>query len=230
MSDTATLFGLCAAVLIGVGIYGVIVDPRPLRKIISFNILGNGVFLLAPLNWQFLSLDWVWPDSALIATLTLIGLAVCVWVLVRPPPSPIALRLRPPGRLVAAVALLSLYALVPLTLTAGPLSADYLSIATLKATQQRVGREIRMDRRPYEQRAEGDVVITLAGEPLRVTGDTRATSPKVTLIGDFVETDAIRIRELHEYHSPWRDLASYVGLGLVVLIWVAELIRDQRSR
>jgi multicomponent Na+:H+ antiporter subunit C len=41
-----TLFGLCAAALIGVGLYGLIVNPHPLRKILAFNVLGSGVFLL----------------------------------------------------------------------------------------------------------------------------------------------------------------------------------------
>jgi len=42
----ATLFGLCAAVLIGVGLFGLIVNPHPLRKILAFNVIGSGVFLL----------------------------------------------------------------------------------------------------------------------------------------------------------------------------------------
>ena len=43
---TATLFGLCAAVLIGLGLHGLIVNPQPLRKILAFNVVGSGVFLL----------------------------------------------------------------------------------------------------------------------------------------------------------------------------------------
>ncbi|MBB3177202.1 NADH-quinone oxidoreductase subunit K [Variovorax sp. Sphag1AA] len=46
MMDPTTLFGLCAAVLIGLGLYGFIVNPQPLRKIIAFNLIGNGVFLI----------------------------------------------------------------------------------------------------------------------------------------------------------------------------------------
>ena len=44
--DTATLFGLCAAGLIGLGLYALIVNPQPLRKILAFNVIGGGVFLL----------------------------------------------------------------------------------------------------------------------------------------------------------------------------------------
>ena len=41
-----TLYGLCAAALVGLGLFGSIVDPQPARKILSFNLLGGGVFLL----------------------------------------------------------------------------------------------------------------------------------------------------------------------------------------
>ncbi|MBU8976050.1 MULTISPECIES: NADH-quinone oxidoreductase subunit K [unclassified Lysobacter] len=41
-----TWFGYCAAALIGIGLYGLIVNPQPLRKILAFNIIGTGVFLV----------------------------------------------------------------------------------------------------------------------------------------------------------------------------------------
>lgn len=44
--NTATLFGLCAAALIGIGLYGLMVSPHPLRKILAFNVVGSGVFLV----------------------------------------------------------------------------------------------------------------------------------------------------------------------------------------
>jgi multicomponent Na+:H+ antiporter subunit C len=44
--NAATLYGLCGAALVGLGLYGTIVHPQPLRKILAFNLLGGGVFLL----------------------------------------------------------------------------------------------------------------------------------------------------------------------------------------
>ena len=44
--NTPTLLGLCAAVLVGLGLYGLIVSPHPLRKIMAFNVMGNGIFLV----------------------------------------------------------------------------------------------------------------------------------------------------------------------------------------
>jgi multicomponent Na+:H+ antiporter subunit C len=46
MTDSATLFGLCAAGLVAIGLYGLVLQPAPLRKIIAFNLIGTGVFLL----------------------------------------------------------------------------------------------------------------------------------------------------------------------------------------
>jgi multicomponent Na+:H+ antiporter subunit C len=42
----ATVFGICAACLVGLGLYGLIAQPSVLRKILAFNILGGGIFLL----------------------------------------------------------------------------------------------------------------------------------------------------------------------------------------
>lgn len=42
----ATVYGLCSAVIVGIGFYGMIVQPDLLRKILAFNIIGSGTFLL----------------------------------------------------------------------------------------------------------------------------------------------------------------------------------------
>ena len=44
--SAATLYGLCSAALVGLGLYGLIVRPEPLRKVLAFNLIGGGVFLL----------------------------------------------------------------------------------------------------------------------------------------------------------------------------------------
>ena len=40
------LAGLTGAALIGLGIYGLLVLAHPLRKLVAFNLLGSGVFLM----------------------------------------------------------------------------------------------------------------------------------------------------------------------------------------
>jgi multicomponent Na+:H+ antiporter subunit C len=44
--NVETLFALCACALVGIGLYGLIVQPHPLRKLVAFNVMGSGVFVL----------------------------------------------------------------------------------------------------------------------------------------------------------------------------------------
>ena len=44
--NAVTLYGVCSTVLVGLGLYGLIMHPEPLRKILAFNLIGGGVFLL----------------------------------------------------------------------------------------------------------------------------------------------------------------------------------------
>lgn len=39
------ILALCAAGLVGLGLYGVIIAQDPLRRIVAFNVVGGGVFL-----------------------------------------------------------------------------------------------------------------------------------------------------------------------------------------
>ncbi len=41
-----TLFALTACALVGIGLYGLIVQPHPLRKLVAFNVMGTGVFVI----------------------------------------------------------------------------------------------------------------------------------------------------------------------------------------
>lgn len=45
MIGPANIFGVCGAILVGLGLYGLIASPHPLRKLLAFNLLGGGAFL-----------------------------------------------------------------------------------------------------------------------------------------------------------------------------------------
>jgi multicomponent Na+:H+ antiporter subunit C len=44
--SAATLAGLIGAAVVGLGLFGLITHPQPLRKVLAFNLIGSGVFLL----------------------------------------------------------------------------------------------------------------------------------------------------------------------------------------
>lgn len=43
---SASLFGLCGAVLAGIGLFCIVTHPSLLRRIVGFNLLGAGIFLV----------------------------------------------------------------------------------------------------------------------------------------------------------------------------------------
>lgn len=44
--STVALFWMTGSALVGLGIYGLLVSPHPLRKLLGLNLLGSGAFLL----------------------------------------------------------------------------------------------------------------------------------------------------------------------------------------
>jgi len=44
--SAVVLYGFCSAILVGMGLFGLVTHPQLLRKILAFNLVGSGVFLL----------------------------------------------------------------------------------------------------------------------------------------------------------------------------------------
>ncbi len=44
--DAATLYGLMGAILVGIGLYGIVLHEAFIRRLLAFNLLGGGVFIL----------------------------------------------------------------------------------------------------------------------------------------------------------------------------------------
>jgi multicomponent Na+:H+ antiporter subunit C len=42
----ALLFGVCGATLVGIGAFGLVAQTHLLRRILAFNVIGSGIFLM----------------------------------------------------------------------------------------------------------------------------------------------------------------------------------------
>ena len=180
--------------------------------------IGNGVHLLAPLSWELFGLGWFWPEDAPSWILTGLGLGVFLYAWPRWREEGVLLVLSP-ARLVASASLLVLWLALPLTLRAGPEAADNHSVRTLRAPE-RTGLVAGFDRDRYRVEPNGPVLVTLAGEPLRVVGAPLSRSGAVSARARFVSHDRIEILELHAHRPLGRDMPTYVGLALVAATWL----------
>jgi multicomponent Na+:H+ antiporter subunit C len=83
------LIGICASALVGLGLYGFVIHPEPLRKLLAFNLLSSGVFLLFGVIARRGAAAGLGSDpipQALVITGIIVafaGSALAVWLLLR---------------------------------------------------------------------------------------------------------------------------------------------------
>jgi len=81
MTSAATLYALCGAALIGIGLYGFVVRRHLLRRVIAFNVTGSGIFLLfGATAWRRPELGSDPVPQALIITGIVVALAATALV------------------------------------------------------------------------------------------------------------------------------------------------------
>lgn len=186
---------------------------------------GNGVNILAPLDWHTWNLGLFWPESLPTYLLTVLGAGYGLWALRYATRHPIALRRPPWSRLAVAAALAIAYVSSPAILRHGPEAADSHSLRTLRERELRPGRVAEFDRAWLRKGPDGDTLIVAGGEEILVLGSTLARSGTVSARGRFVDPETLQLEEIHEHRGWRRDLASYLGLGIVLCVWGLSLLR-----
>ena len=238
----ATVQATFAFTLILCGFFAVL-SKRPFQifAVLAFNALlhllldaieikwGNGVHLFAPFSWDLLTFALVRPDSLAIYFLTAFGLAYSLWMLGHPALNPVDLSLSSPVRNLLASVLLVVYFAAPLAFLQGPAAKDNHSVQTLREFEERPGRHVDLDRRPYTKGKTGDTVRTFAGEEVQVVGKQSTTSGYVSIRGVFIDSKTIVAHDLQEDKGWFRDGASYIGLAICMIVWILALFGRDRN-
>ena len=180
---------------------------------------ANGVHLFAPFSWELLNFGLFWPEDAPTWILTGLGLAMALYAFIRPPDRAGDLVRPRGGRLAAFAILAALYLGGPVALMAGPLAADNHFVATLQAIEDRPGRGVAFDRNRLLRNGEAAELIAWTGEHFAVSGTLPETDIMASVRGRFQDHRTVEIAAFHEHSSGLRDLASYLGLGLVLAWW-----------
>jgi hypothetical protein len=189
---------------------------------------GNGIHLLAPFSWKMVSFDLFWPEALPSILMTTLGLAYVLFVFLRLPAAPFDLRLPAVRPLALATVCLVLYGLGPIALLSGPERAGNRSIGTVRDVENRPGKSAAFDRVVLKPGPDGSTLQVFSGIEFRATGVGLDEGGLVSTHGYFVDRDTYHITAIHLHPGRARDIASYIGLVCVLLVWVRDL-RGARS-
>lgn len=187
---------------------------------------ANGVHLLVPFSWSMLRLDWFWPEHLAYQAATLGGLVFLAlsWrkiAATEPQFAPLQA-----GKTTIILCLLLFYGAGPFLFFQQALAADNHFCRTLTGKEERIGKEIELDRVPFSHADKK--VRPFTQEPLTLHGRLPETSGLISVQGYFIAPDAIQVTEYHQ-HTHYRAMASYLGLLLIGAIWAHSLIRRKFS-
>ena len=98
-----------------------------------------------------------------------------------------------------------------------------------KYKEYRAGRYVEIDRISFIKNSEGDLLRS-SYEDIKVKGMAPDSSSTISVRGVFESDDCIRIDEYHIHNRWFRSSASYVGLVLVLLLWLYSLSRGILSK
>lgn len=185
---------------------------------------ATGVHFLAPIRWSLTSFGFFWPESTLAYVLTILGFGLILFTWKQSYRTPIGASPLSARRVVVSSALVFLYIFLPFSLVEGPTEADNHFVKSLREYESRPGRYVEIDRQPYIWNEGSGFIQIFTGELLGVDGIELDRSAVVSIRGRFITEDRVRVEEYH-IHSRFRNMASYLGLSLIALLWVSALVR-----
>jgi hypothetical protein len=190
---------------------------------------ANGVHLFAPFSWEILSFHLFWPESLPTYLLTLAGFAYACWLWREAIEAPLAFSHTSTKKMILSVGLLLLYFVLPIVFLKGPLAEDNHYVNTLQAKNERVGKHVEFDRALYEKGEKVDFLESWGDEEIRILNSQFDYPTRASVRGRFVDTETIKIIEIHEHLSWFRDGSSYIGILLLISIWGVAGVRSWTS-
>lgn len=192
---------------------------------------GNGVHFFAPVSWETVNFGWFWPESWVTAALAAAGVAFLAWewigssVVGRIPVA--ASR----GRALTAVALAGAYLISPPVFTQDVLASGSHAMDVLTSSD-RVGSRVELDRVGYRPSGPGEPgapMLVVTGGEIEATGRLPSRPGTLSVRGVFVDAATLRVQAYHVHAAGTRDLASYLGLLALAVVWIRDVATERRT-
>ena len=179
---------------------------------------GSGALIAAPFSWETTRFELFWPESLPTTLITVIGAIVIAWE-IRARRRTVAAIVVDRRRFVTSALLLAAYSLTPLLAMPSVDTHDVHYIRTLREIRERPGRRIEIDRAPFVRDGDRGFIQLWTGERLEIVGPLPEGTGRLSLQGSFENEDTIRLDATH-VHRFSRDVASYIGLLALPLLWL----------
>ena len=170
---------------------------------------ANGVLLFAPFSWQLLHFGFFWPESWPTYLITLFSLGYVIFYWRKAVEEIPDLKIRSVKYHSFYLLVLFSYFILPLALLQGPQNADNHFVQTLRNYQSRSGKHI---------------------EKIRIIGKDLPSSGTVSIKGKFIDNNTIQVSQFHIHSVLFRDGASYLGLFIILLIWVISFAKFSKRK
>lgn len=182
---------------------------------------ANGVHLFAPFSWKLINFGFFWPENIFTYLLTAGGIAFFVLTWKGASGAESDLKLKSLSRYAGFGVILAVYMVAPLFILNAPEREDNHFVHTLRDYENRPGKHIELDRKQFD--AHAGTIDTFGDEEIKVKGVDLNKSAVLSINGRFVAPDTIQVTEYHVHNDVFRDGASYVGLTLILIVWIFAL-------
>ncbi|MEM7400424.1 MAG: hypothetical protein AAF304_00580 [Pseudomonadota bacterium] len=186
--------------------------------------------MLAPFDWQLFRLDLFWPESMGTYLLTAAGIMYLLFNLKKMTILNCDEFILSKKALSFCTVFVLLWLSLPFVFMQSVYDKDNHFIATLKDTQNRMGKYIELDRNTFVHAYAGNAVLTSYGEVIAIANVHSVNHmAKISIQGKFTDNVSIYVNNYH-VHTKFRDIASIIGIACVLLIWLIFTVRCLNSK
>jgi hypothetical protein len=189
---------------------------------------ANGVHLFAPFNWELFNTGFFWPENLPIYVITAFGLVYVIFYMKETLSNSLEIAFKDYKNIFLLFTCLLIYFLLPLLFLSDAEAANNHYVKTLRDVESRTGKYFEVDRGFYSASTKSDEFITPFNEKLKVNNLDLKTSETMSIRAKFLSKNEIQIIEYHIHFN--RDIFSYAGLLIVIILFTISVINTYRFR
>ena len=189
---------------------------------------ANGVHLFAPFSWELFNASFFWPENVLIYILTGFGIIYLIVHWKQSLSGSLNFSAKKVSKLVLVFLCLVLYFSLPIVFLDNAEEADNHFVKTLRDYDHRIGNYFEIDRGNFMNDSKGDRLITPFHEELKVLNLDLPKSETISIRAKFITRDEIQILDYHIHSN--RDIYSYIGLLLILILFMIALVNNIRYK